>query len=69
MCATGRVLYAEVEHVEAHLAERGCGRGAGQTRTYDDDVELEFVLGVHQTLVSFIVGPFLGHGAFGYSGI
>ena len=61
--AAGRVLNTEVQHVEAHFAERCCGTGSGQTGSHYDDVELELVLRVHQALVSFIVGPFLGHWA------
>ena len=62
--AAGRVLDAEVDHVEPHLTKAGSCAGAGQTRTHYDDIELELVLRVHQALVSFIIGPFLGHGAF-----
>ena len=67
--AAGRILNAEVNHVEAHLAECGGGRSTRKTCTDNDYVQFQLILGVHQTLVSFIVSPFLGHGAFGYSGI
>ena len=57
--AARRVLYAEVQHVEAHLAQAGCCTGTCQTRTYDDNVELQLVLRVNQALMCLIVGPFL----------
>ena len=64
VCTARRVLDAEVDHVEAHLTEGSSSAGTGQTCTYDDDVKLTLVGGVHQFLVSFIVGPFFGQGAF-----
>ena len=69
VCAAGRVLNAEVIDVEAHLAQRGGGAGTGQTRAYDDDVELKFVLRVDQTLMSLVVCPLLGNGSLGYLAI
>ncbi len=63
--AAGAVLDAEVEHVEAHLAESGGGRSAGQAGTYDDDVEVALVGGVDEFLVSLVVGPFLSDRTFG----
>ena len=45
--AAGRILDAEVEHVEAHFAERSSGRGAGKSRTNHDDVKFTLVGGVH----------------------
>ncbi len=60
----GRVLNAEVKHIEAHLAKRSGSTGTSQTCTNDDNVEFQFVLGVHQALVCFIISPFLGHWAF-----
>ena len=69
VCASGRVLNAEVDHVEAHLGERSGCRCTGQTRTDDDDVELQLVLRVHQSLVGFIFFPFLGHRALRNLGI
>ncbi len=63
---TRRVLNTEVQYVEAHLAERGCGAGTSQSCTHHDDVELQFVLRVHQSLMCFIVGPFLSYWSLGY---
>ena len=67
--AARRVLYAEVQHVEAHLAQAGCCTGTCQTRTYDDNVELQLVLRVNQALMCLIVGPFFSYRTFRYSGI
>ena len=64
-----RVLDAEVEHVETHLAERSSCAGASQTSTYDDDVKFKFILGVYQALMSLVVGPLLSYGTLRYSGI
>ena len=64
-----RVLDAEVEHVETHLAERSGCAGASQTSTYDDDVKFKFILGVYQALMSLVVGPLLSYGTLRYSGI
>ena len=61
----GRVLDAEVLHLEAHLTERGGCRSTCQTCTHDDDIKFTLVFGVHQLLVSFIVGPLLSNGTFG----
>ena len=65
MCAAGRVLYAEVIHIETHLTQRGSSAGTCQSCTHYDDVKLELVLGVHQTLMSLIVGPFLCYRTLG----
>ncbi len=67
--AAGGVLDAEVIYVEAQLAE---GRGGGSTRETgadDDYVEVALVGGVHELLVSFVVGPLLSDGTFGYFGV
>ena len=58
---TGRVLNAQVDDVEAHLTQRSCCRGTSQASTNDNDVELQLVLGVNQTLMSLIFFPFLRH--------
>ena len=60
---------AEVEHLEAHFAEGGGCGGACQAGADYDDVELALVGGVHQLLVSFIVGPLFGNRTFGDFGI
>ena len=65
VCTARRVLDAEVLHFEAHFTERSSSTCTSKSSTYDDNIELTFVFGVHQLLVSFIVGPLLGHGAFG----
>jgi len=57
-------LDAEVQNIEAHLGQCGGCTGACQACSYDNDVEFELVLRVDQSLVGFIIGPFLGHGAF-----
>ena len=64
-----RVLDAEVEDVEAHLAECGGSRCTSQTRTDNNDVQFQFILWVNQALVSLVVGPLLSHRSFRYSGI
>ena len=57
--AARTVLDAEVQHIEAQLAQgRGC-RCTCQTRTYHDDVEVALVGRVYQLLVCLIVGPLL----------
>ncbi len=67
--AARRVLNAEVEHVEAQLAQRcGC-RCAGKASAYHDDVEFALVGRVHQALVCFIVGPLLSYRTFGNLGV
>ena len=62
---TGRVLNAEIIHVEAHLSERSGGRGTSQAGTDNDDVELQLVLRVDKTLMSLIFLPFLRYGTCG----
>ncbi len=64
VCTARRVLNAEIDDVEAHLAKRSGCRGTSQTRTNDDDVELTFVGRVYKFLMSLIVGPFFGQRAF-----
>ncbi len=59
--AARRILNAQVDDIEAHLAERSGGTGSGQTRSNHNHVELQLVLGVNQTLVSLIFLPFLRH--------
>jgi hypothetical protein len=67
VCTTGRVLDAEVIYVETHLGQRSGSTGTCQTCTYNDYVELELILGVNQTLVSLIVGPFFSNRSLGDS--
>ncbi len=64
-----RVLYAEVEDVEAKFTQRGGGRSTGETSTYDDDVEIALVGGIDELLVGLVVCPLLGEGTFGYLGV
>ena len=61
--ATGRVLNAEVIYIEAHLGKGSGSTCSSKTCADHDDVELQLVLRVHQTLVSFIFFPFLRHWA------
>ena len=63
--AAWRVLNAEVEHLEAHLAQCGGGAGASQSGTHHDDVEAALVGGVDEFLVRFIVSPFLSYWSLG----
>ena len=65
----GRVLEAEALHVVAELAQRGGGRGAGQTGADDDDGVLPLVGGVHQLHLEAVLVPLLLDGAGGNSGI
>ncbi len=67
VCATGRVLNAKVIYVEAHLGQRRGGAGACQSGAHNDDVELQFVLGVDEALVSLIVSPLLSDRSLGDS--
>ena len=67
VCAARRVLDTEIDDIEAHLTKTGGGTGTSQTGTYDDDVEFQFILRVHQALVGLVVGPFLCYWSFGNS--
>src|SRR6185312_1764898 len=53
-----RILETESFHLVSHFAERGCRRGAGQTRAYNDHFEVALVGRVHQFDMTFIVFPF-----------
>ena len=59
VCTTGRVLDAQVDDIETHLAERGSCRCTSQTGTNNYHIELQLILGVHQALMGFILFPFL----------
>ena len=54
-----RVLNAEVEHSETHLAKRCGSRRARKARADYDDVQLSFVGRIDQFLMVFIVCPLL----------
>jgi len=62
--ATGRILNAEIQYVESHFGKRRGSRSSGKTGTYDDDVEATLVGGVHEFLMSLVVGPFLSDRTF-----
>ena len=53
--------------IYTHLGQRSGSTGTCQTCTYNDYVELELILGVNQTLVSLIVGPFFSNRSLGDS--
>ena len=67
--ATRRVLNAEVEYVETHLAESGGSRSASETSANDNDVELTLVGRVNKFLVGFVVSPLLRQGTLRNLGI
>jgi hypothetical protein len=61
----GAVVEREDLDVVALLAERGGGRGAGQPRADDDDLELPPVVRRHQLHVELVLGPAVLDGTAG----
>jgi len=66
VCTARTVLNTKVQNVKSHFAETCCCSGSSQTGTYDDDVQFEFVGGIHKVLMRLVICPFLGYGTLWY---
>ena len=66
MRATGAVLNAEVEHIEAQFGKSRRRRSAGKTGTNHNHVKIALVGGIDKFLMSLVVGPLVSNGAFGH---
>ena len=51
----------------ASLGERSGSRGASQTCSHHDDVELQFILWIYQALMGLIFFPFVSYWSCRYS--